>query len=135
MMQEIKDRAEARKKAKEEKKKSQSAKKKAQGGQSGTAPPAKKSKSAPKPKPKAYEPRVDDRVEARWMYGKKEQVPAGSGRSFVGNWYEARVTSVDTAAATASVIYLDKWVEEGVTFKCIKHLAPSSQLAPAPATP
>ena len=93
-------------------------------------PPANHPK--PKPKHKAYTPSVEDRVEARWMYGKKEEVEVGAGRSQVGKWYDAVVTAVNVAAATASVVYdADGFAEEGVLFKNMKLLrAP----APAPAS-
>ena len=120
--------AEKQKKKEGQKKKAKEAKK-GKTNQPKGAPPANK----PKPKPKTYQPRVGDVVEARWMFGKKDQIEAGAGKSFCGKWYDAKVTAIDAEAQTASVVFdMDGVTEEGVLMKHIK-LLPIR--APAPRSP
>ena len=69
---------------------------------------------------KAKPPVINDRVNSKWMYGKKDEVPHGS-KTQVGKWYPGKVTKVDVEAMTADIEYEeDGYHEENVAWGNIK---------------
>lgn len=77
---------------------------------------AKKTKSA-----NIFQPEVGQVVRARWMAGKKDQVPRNGGRGLVGKWFAAVVMEVDHVKQLATVQYkADRLVETEVLYTNIK---------------
>lgn len=66
-------------------------------------------------------PEVGQLVLARWMAGKKEQIPRFGGRSLCGKFFEAEITATNHSAKKASVVYkADNMVEDNVRYINIK---------------
>ena len=61
--------------------------------------------------------KVGQRVEARWMVGKREAIAPGTGRQFCGRWYPGEILAIDTRVdtpASCTVLFDDGFEEEGV---------------------
>eukprot|EP00965_Chrysotila_dentata_P070728 2338673-Pleurochrysis_carterae.AAC.1 len=68
-----------------------------------------------------FQPEVRQRVQARWMLGKKEQIPPRGERVLCGQFFQATVTYVDQDKKKASFIYtLDNMTETDVLFTSMK---------------
>jgi len=68
-----------------------------------------------------FQPAINQLVRARWMMGKKDQVPRNGGRKLVGKWFLAVVMEVDKVNQHAKVQYcVDKMIETEVLFAHMK---------------